>query len=108
MSIQAQINRIKGNVADAFDMVAAKGGTVLTRGSDNLAAAIGTIATVQAGDGVFALYINADGHLILVYETKEPPQFSLDSRGHLIYTYTEAALPLSINTGGHLIYTLGG
>lgn len=104
MSIQTQINRIKGNVSSAFSAVTAKGGTVSSAKSDNLAAAILTIPT---GGGFYSFYVNANGHLILVYDTQEQPQFSVNSSGHLIHTYTGAQPPLSINSDGHLIYTIG-
>lgn len=104
MSIQTQINRIKGNVSSAFQAVTAKGGTASSTKSDNLAAAIKTIPTMS---GFYGFYVNADGHLILAYDTQEKPQFAVNSSGHLIHTYTGSKPPLSINADGHLIYTIG-
>lgn len=105
MSIQAQIDRIKENVSSAFAAVAEKGGTVSDHKSDNLAKAI---ASIPASDGMYAFYIDENGHLILLHDTIEPPQYEVDSRGHLLYTYMGRTPMLSINSNGHLIYTLGG
>ena len=104
MSIQTQINRIKSNVSSTFSAVTAKGGTVSSAKSDNLATAIRTIPTMS---GFYGFYVNANGHLILAYDTLERPQFSVNSSGHLIHTYTGKAPPLSIDSRGHLIYTIG-
>lgn len=103
MGIQAQIDRIKANVASAFAMIAEKGGTVSGVKSADLASAIGTIPTMS---GFYAFYIDASGHLILEYDTIEQPPFSIDESGHLIYTGLLA--PLSINSEGHVVYTIGG
>ncbi len=53
MSVQAQIDRIKANVADSFAAVEEKGGTVPNqRTSDNLAEAI---RTIQTSDGTIVM-----------------------------------------------------
>lgn len=106
MSIKSEIARISANIANAFSVVAAKGGTVPTGAtSDDLATAIGTIT---AG-GMYAFYIDESGHLICAYDTHTAPAFSIDDSGHLICTYdTAEAPPLSIDANGHLIWTLEG
>lgn len=41
------------------------------------------------GDGLYAFDIDQDGHLILTYDTENPPPLSIDAKGHLIYTVSE-------------------
>ena len=40
------------------------------------------------GDGLYAFEIKSDGHLYVAYESPEPPGFSINAAGHLIYTFT--------------------
>lgn len=45
MSIQSEINRIKGNVADAYSALSGKGATLpATQNTDNLASTIATLS----------------------------------------------------------------
>lgn len=48
----------------------------------------GSMVSVSLESGMFAMYVNEDGHLILTHNSNEP------------------APPLSINSGGHMVYTI--
>ena len=84
MSIQTQIDRLKGNVSSAFLAVAARGGTYTDTNSDSLAAAIETIPVPSD----LSFEIDGNGYLICTYATVSPPPLSINSDGNLIYTYT--------------------
>lgn len=40
-----------------------------------------------AAEGVFAFNIDENGHLILSYTDEQPPNFTVNEEGHLIYTF---------------------
>lgn len=47
----------------------------------------GNAVSTSLAPGVFAMYVNGQGHLILAHNDNEPtPALSIDSGGHLIYT----------------------
>lgn len=39
------------------------------------------------GGGMYAFEIRPDGHLWCIYDTAEPPAFSINAAGHLIYSF---------------------
>lgn len=45
--------------------------------------------TGPKGDGLYAFHIDEEGHLIVDYDTDDPPPLSIDDKGHLIYTISE-------------------
>lgn len=44
-------------------------------------------AVIELGAMEYAFQVNSEGHLILYYGGMEEPNFSIDARGHLIYTF---------------------
>lgn len=102
MSIQSEINRIKGNVESSFSAVEAMGGTVPeAQSSDGLPAAIQSIpqgATYIAGDGID------------IAETAEGPKIGVTTPVQGIVTQAEFdALPEEQqNKGFYVISDSGG
>lgn len=53
-----------------------------------------------ATDGLWALHIDSEGHLILDYDGDTPPDLEIDENGHLIYTVNGQTVDLGQVTGG--------
>lgn len=101
MSIQSEINRIKGNVESSFSAVEAMGGTVPeAQTSDGLPAAIQSIpqgATYIAGDGID------------ITETTEGPKIGVTTPTRGIVTQAEFdALPEEQQNKGFYVISDGG
>ena len=47
----------------------------------------GNMVSASLDPGIFAVYVNAQGHLILAHNDGDPvPALSVDKNGHLVYT----------------------
>lgn len=82
MSVQSQINRIKSNIEDAYDVLAAKGATMpQTQNSDNLA------QTAQS--------INLESEHKYITKTLSASSWSEQSEGIYVQTFTDPNIPAS-------------
>lgn len=96
MSIQSEINRIKGNVTRSLAKIAAKGVTVPDgANSDNLEA---LIEAIQAGGGKFATgtFITTDditSNIVITHNLGVKPKFIIVLSSHAnAYTYSSPKL----------------
>ena len=60
----------------------------------------GNPGVAVATDGLWALHIDSEGHLILDYDGDTPPDLEIDENGHLIYTVNGQTVDLGQVTGG--------
>lgn len=82
MSVQSQINRIKSNIEDAYDALAAKGAIMpQTQNSDNLA------QTAQS--------INLESEHKYITKTLSASSWSEQSEGIYVQTFTDPNIPAS-------------
>lgn len=82
MSVQSEINRIKSNIEDAYDALAAKGATMpQTQNSDNLA------QTAQS--------INLESEHKYITKTLSVSSWSEQSEGVYMHTFTDPNIPAS-------------
>lgn len=82
MSVQSQINRIKSNIEDAYDALAAKGATMPQKqNSDNLA------QTAQS--------INLESEHKYITKTLSASSWSEQSEGIYMQTFTDPNIPAS-------------
>lgn len=82
MSVQSQINRIKSNIEDAYDALAAKGATMpQTQNSDNLA------QTAQS--------INLESEHKYITKTLSASSWSEQSEGIYMQAFTDPNIPAS-------------
>lgn len=59
------------------------------QGERGLQGPAGVVAQMM---GLYAFYVNGEGHLILTYDdSSDPPHFELRENGHLYYIFEEAA-----------------
>lgn len=95
MSVASEINRIKANIADAYDEAEAKGATMpATENSANLA---DTIATISGGGGI---PIDEDSLTPLV--------FGIDNDGFYFSDTPADETPVSFGRDAGGIYVAGG
>lgn len=69
-------------------------------GPDGPAGPQGNPGVAVATDGLWALHIDSEGHLILDYDGDTPPDLEIDENGHLIYTVNGQTVDLGQVTGG--------
>ena len=82
MSVQSEINRIKSNIEDAYDALAAKGATMpQTQNSENLA------QTAQS--------INLESEHKYITKTLSASSWSEQSEGIYMQTFTDPNIPAS-------------
>ena len=82
MSIQSEISRISGNIADAYTAVDAKGGTLpATQNSDNLAAAI---ESISGGGGLPSEIIDISNTCVVMSDGSTP----VGGNNYRMYAYT--------------------
>lgn len=93
MSVQSEVERIRQNVANAYNAVLERGGKIPEQAnSGNLAAAISSLPD-GGSDGLYGFHVNDEGHLIYSYTGDEAPNFSIEN-GHLY-----ADIPPKIDLG---------